>query len=140
MSRGVKLIPVAALLAGCGLSARDALLAADARWRAATGVLEPWPSGIEMRYGTFDCGPVSPAVGCYNSTTDSVTIDLSNTDAEIQQIAVHEWGHKLGAGHAKPGQGVLAPRLSEARACITAADLELVCALRTCAWERPECL
>ena len=133
---------LATLLAtGCGAtSAHNAIMSADARWYEASGVEEPWPSRVEERTGAFACGGLrSGAVGCYNSRTDTITLDVNQSDHMIRQAAVHEWGHKLGAGHAGPGQGIMSPRLSEAKACITQADLDRVCGLRTCKWERPEC-
>lgn len=127
-----------ALLTGCGLSTRDAVILAEARWRAATELTAPLPI-LEERPGTFACGPVPNAAGCWNSMTGTLTLSDALGDETREQAAVHEWGHRLGAAHSRPGKGVLAPRLSEARKCITQADIDLVCSTGLCGKETPEC-
>lgn len=138
--RGWILVLVAVLISGCGLSARDALMRAEARWHKATGIVEPWPAVLAESYGRFQCVDIPKVMGCYNYTTDTVTLNLLQTDAGLEQTAVHEWGHKLGVSHAKNAGAVMSKSLSAGRRCITPTDVRMVCSIRDCLWERPECL
>jgi hypothetical protein len=124
---------------GCGISAREAVILAEARWRKATNLTTQLPA-IHAKNGRFKCvGPEPRFVGCWRPSLNVIEIDVTQSDDLIRQTALHEWGHVLGADHVRPGRGVMAAMLDDARACISAADVEAVCALHECEWEKPEC-
>jgi hypothetical protein len=127
-----------AALCGCGTTAVEALEVADARWIRATGIREPMPARIVVRWGMFECGVQPTAVGCYSYRTDTVYLDLNRTEEQLARTATHEWGHRLGAEHG--GRGVMGPAGAHATSrCITQDDLDMVCSKRECLWEKPEC-
>jgi hypothetical protein len=138
---GVQRMKLTALLAalaltGCGVTAREAVHRAVARWQAATNLTAPMPL-VVSRWGVFVCGDLPAVTGCWDGLT--IEIDMSRTDAEIARTAAHEWGHLLGAGH-HIYSGVLGPKGGESSHCISAADVYEVCSnMSGCEWGRPEC-
>jgi hypothetical protein len=131
-------VAAALLLDGCGASARDAVELAARRWQRATGVPCTMPAFVIGREGAFPCGEAVPsAAGCYRRTEDVIEINMRSD--RVAQIALHEYGHRLGAPHG-PNGTLLAPELGSAARCITREDLDVVCALNDCQWEKPECL
>ena len=114
------------------------MTAANIRWERATGVVPETPAHIRGWWGQFQCGPEIPnAAGCYKRSTDTLEIDVRSSNPEL--VAVHEVGHKLGAGHSDESGHVMTANLSASSGCITQDDIDQVCAVQICAWERPEC-
>lgn len=76
-------------------------------------------------------------VGC--SRSDSIHINENLGTDETEQTVMHELGHQLGAGHHAVGNGIMSRDMSTATSCITQSDLDLVCEVNECLWEKAEC-
>lgn len=96
------------LLLGCGASARDAVELARSRWEHATGLTQPVPKIVEV-HGLFKCRSIENRVrpvkqwasGCWDGATRTLTLDVDSPI--LDWVALHEWGHVLGARDGSPG-------------------------------------
>lgn len=122
---------------GAGLDLDGAIQRGQVRWYRACG-LWPMPTSWRLVYGHIQCADAARAYGCHRRHPDGTTSIVVSTDvgdqATLDQVAVHELGHELGAAHVGPGKGVMAARISEARAHISAWDLDAVAICPTRRW------
>ncbi len=119
-------------------SAQQYVARGASRWERATGAvgLPPLPT-VREAWGPFACG-LETTTGCYDHNTDTITIDTSRPEAEVERTATHEWGHRLGLGHS--GRGIMSSKGAyPTSGCITSQDVADVCRVHVCKWEKPEC-
>ena len=133
---------IALLLAGCGVAAGPAIVHAQGRWYAATG-LRPEPGErapiVLDAWGPFNCGGKT-TTGCTWRTGQGevIMIDIRRPADEIDRTATHEWGHHLGLTDGGPG--IMGYKKSTPWSdCITQTELDTICLIYDCMWQRPEC-
>ena len=116
----------------------DAVNSASDRWFDAVGVRAPVDT-LSIHDGFVPCGDLKRAVGCHQRGHVSLSSRL--TDEQLEQVAVHELGHALGAGHVEAGCGVMGANAGSATSRITARDIRAVCGSNAdgyCQRQRPE--
>lgn len=74
----------------------------------------------------------SEFIGCYSNGSIHLV-------EETEQVAMHELGHVLSVGHLVAGNGIMSRDQSTATQCITQSDLDLICEVNECLWEKVEC-
>ncbi len=129
-----------AVTSGCTPTAQSYVAMAADRWQQATGIIEdpPLPT-VREAWGPFWCGKdVLSATGCYAVKTDTITLDIRRPDHDVLRSATHEGGHRRGLPHF--GRGIMGPQQTYPTSyCITKEDLEVLCLVYDCKWQKPEC-
>lgn len=136
-------VGIIAVLSGCG--APCGLQQAGDRWYAATGLRAPkdtrW-SFPETEY--VPCADGVAAAKHYGCTRGRgrgpLEVAVAAQAPECSDVTMHEYGHVLGGEHSKAG--VMASSKGDAGyspECITREDVEAVCSVALCQWQRPEC-
>jgi hypothetical protein len=143
---------VGLLLASCGLPTAVAPELPELT-RLRTGALARWyaASGVDVWHRTRDCTlnwgsqlchegnwactiTAWSAAGTRSSCSIYLGFEIPTTRRET--VLAHELGHAMGLGHVAYGCGLMAPRNAY---CLSNVDLEMLCGVGGCPWERPEC-
>src|SRR4051794_29679133 len=133
-----------AVMAGCG--APCGLQQAHDRWFRATGLEAPdttrWIFADAKRVDCHDGVLYGAHYGCTSgrNTGRPIEVKVAARCEACDEVTLHEYGHVLGGEHSR--SGVMVPSKSDAGyapQCISSQDVDVVCALRSCPWKRPEC-
>lgn len=114
------------------MTAKDASQIAAERWEEATGIILDQPI-VTGKIGVLNCGNItcSCATGCWNNTTQTMTLRTDVSDEAMVWTAMHEWGHRAGLRHDVDGT-VMASSMAKASKRITGYDIDQMCSIHVC--------